>query len=72
MASVLRNPADVVNAALDRVGYKKNVGSLYDGSEQAAAALAIYGQTRDDTRSGSWGKNLDPYFPRQAGHNKRI
>lgn len=56
MALVLRNPADVVNAALDRIGYKKNVGSLYDGSEQAAAALAIYGQTRDDMlRNFDWG-----------------
>lgn len=56
MALVLVNPADVVNAALDRIGYKKNIGSLYDGSEQSAAALAIYGQTRDYLlREFDWG-----------------
>ncbi len=56
MANIYSNAADVVNAALDRIGYKKNIGSLYDGSEQAAAALAVYGQTRDDTlRNFEWG-----------------
>jgi hypothetical protein len=56
MALVFTNPADVVNAALDRVGYKKNIGNLYDGSPQAAAALAVYGQTRDELlRNFDWG-----------------
>ncbi len=56
MANSFSNAADVVNAALDRVGYKKNIGNLYDGSEQAIAALTIYGQTRDDLlRNFEWG-----------------
>lgn len=56
MALILSSAADVVNAALDRIGYKKNIGSLYDGSEQSQAALAVYGQTRDYIlRNFDWG-----------------
>lgn len=48
MASPISNPADVVNAALVRLGKPGNVGNLFDGSDVAAAALAVYGQTRDE------------------------
>lgn len=48
MALVLSSPADAVNAALVRIGYKLRVGSLYDGSTAAKKALDIYGQTRDE------------------------
>lgn len=47
MVVSVQNPADVVNNALRRIGYKLRVGSLYDGSEAANQALDIYGQTRD-------------------------
>jgi hypothetical protein len=49
MASTLaaQNPADVVNQALAKMGYKLRVGSLFDGSLAAKKALDIYAQTRD-------------------------
>ena len=35
MVASLVTPADVVNVALSRIGYKLSIGSLYDGSEAA-------------------------------------
>lgn len=56
MTNLLTNPAQIVNAALDGIGYKKRIGSLYDGSEASVKALDIYGQTRDAMlRSFDWG-----------------
>lgn len=56
MANVLNSPADVVNAALVRIGYALFIGNLYDGSKAAQKALSIYGQTRDDLlRGNDWG-----------------
>lgn len=56
MSNLLTTPGSIVNAALDRVGYKKHIGSLYDGSEASVKALAIYGQCRDDIlRDFDWG-----------------
>ncbi len=43
----LRNPADVANAALARMGFKLQVGSLLDGSDHAQKILNVYGQARD-------------------------
>jgi hypothetical protein len=43
----LKNPAEVANAALVRMGFKLRVGSLFDGSDHASSILDIYGQTRD-------------------------
>lgn len=52
----LSSPEDVVNAALVQIGFKKQVGSLYDGSMHSVLALQIFGQTRDDMlRGGNWG-----------------
>jgi hypothetical protein len=48
MASVVTSVSDVVNLALQRIGYAGRIGSIYDGSEAAKDALDIYGQTRDD------------------------
>ena len=48
MASSVNSPADAVNLALVRIGFKKRIGSLYDGSEAAIAALTVYAQTRDE------------------------
>lgn len=56
MTVSLRNPADVVNAALVAMGWRNQVGSLWDGSDAAKLALAVYGQTRDALLRGSdWG-----------------
>lgn len=53
--AALRNPADCVNAALTKIGWKTQVGSLYDGSAAAQLSLSIYGQTRDDLlKSSDW------------------
>lgn len=55
MALVITSPADVVNLALERIGYKLRVANLYDGSEAASVALDLYGQTRDRLlRDGEW------------------
>lgn len=55
MPTSLSSPADVVNAALARVGYKQFVGNLHDGSMASQVALQIYGQTRDDMlKGGDW------------------
>ena len=55
MVASLSSPADVVNDALRRIGYKLRVGRLDDGSEASGYALDIYGQTRDTMlRDGDW------------------
>lgn len=48
MAGTISDPADVINLALVRIGVKWLIGHIYDGSEPAQLALAIYGQTRDE------------------------
>lgn len=56
MVASVQNPADIINIALRRMGYKLRVGSLLDGSEAASQALDIYAQTRDELlRAGEWG-----------------
>jgi hypothetical protein len=51
----VKNAEDAVNFALGQIGYRLQIGSLYDGSRAAVAALAIYGQCRDDLmRAGNW------------------
>jgi hypothetical protein len=48
MTTSITSPADAVNLALTRFGYKgRRVGNLFDGSDAASTALDIYGQTRD-------------------------
>lgn len=55
MAFSVTSPADVANIALERIGYKKRIGSLLDGSEAASAILDIYAQTRDAVlRASDW------------------
>lgn len=55
MSAVLQSPADIINDALVRIGYKLRIASLQDGSEAASEALNIYGQTRDEMlRNGNW------------------
>lgn len=56
MVASINTPADVVNLALQRIGYKGRVGNLYDGSAAAKDALDIYAQTRDELlRQNDWG-----------------
>jgi hypothetical protein len=51
----IQSPADAVNGALVRIGYKLRVGSLTDGSAAAKKALDIYAQTRDELlRQNDW------------------
>lgn len=58
MPASVTSPADVVNLALQRIGYKGRVGNLYDGSAAANDALDIYAQTRDELmRQDGWGFN---------------
>jgi hypothetical protein len=55
MVASLQSPADIVNAALTRIGYHDRVGSLYEGSKAAKKSLDIYSQTRDEMlRTGNW------------------
>lgn len=52
-------PEDVVNQALVLLNYPRRIGSLYDGSGPAAAALELYGQVRDAAllrRKPDWAK----------------
>lgn len=37
----------IVNQALDRIGYPEYIGNIYDGTKQARAALNVYAQARD-------------------------
>jgi len=55
MPASVQSPADVLNLALVRIGYKNRVANLYDGSEAAQTALDIYAQTRDELlRQDDW------------------
>jgi hypothetical protein len=38
----------VVNQSLDLIGYKRHIGSIWDGSVAARAALNAYSETRDE------------------------
>jgi hypothetical protein len=52
---VATSVVEIVNLALRRVGYKIEVGSIYEGTVAARAALQSYGQTRDALlRSRDW------------------
>ena len=71
MTTSIQSPADAVNIALTRVGYKgRRVGNLYDGSAAAIVALDIYGQTRDamqrDNDYGFCERNISLTLLKQA------
>lgn len=38
----------LVNQALALIGYKKQIGNIYEGTAAATAALILWGQTRDE------------------------
>jgi hypothetical protein len=47
---------EVVNQALDRIGWTETVNNIYDGTRAARIALNLYVQTRDDLlREFDWG-----------------
>lgn len=67
MAAVITSPADVLNVALRKVGYRLRVSSLLDGSEAASFALDLYGQTRDHLlRTGKTGMQPWDFAQRQV------
>lgn len=55
-AAIFQSPEDCINDALVRIGYKRRIGSIYEGTEAAKIALDIYSQTRDQMlRDGDYG-----------------
>jgi hypothetical protein len=48
MVASVSSVVDLVNNSLKRIGYKKDVGTLFEGSEASKIALDVYGQTRDE------------------------
>lgn len=70
MASIIQNPADLVNLSMIKLGRNERIGSLYEGSKWAKAALSIYGQTRDALlRAGDYGfaeRNVNATLLKQA------
>ena len=46
---------DLVNMALDLIGYTRHIADIYEGSAASRVALAYYGQTRDELLvAGEW------------------
>lgn len=46
----------LVNQALSRIGFPEYIGSIFDGTTEARAALNVYAQTRDELlRANDWG-----------------
>lgn len=49
------NLTNLVNQALDAIGFGKHIGEMYEGSPAARVALEVYAQTRDELiQSGDW------------------
>lgn len=44
----MRTIESVCNNALDEIGYKRHIGSIWEGTLAARVALDIWGQTRDE------------------------
>jgi hypothetical protein len=56
MAASVQTVVDVANLGLARIGYKKRIGTVYDGSDAAKLILTVYAQTRDALLvDGNWG-----------------
>jgi hypothetical protein len=47
-SSDVMSPENLVNQALDKIGYPQSIASLYEGSRAAQVAVRIYSQTRDE------------------------
>lgn len=53
----------IVNNALDQIGYSRRIGSIYEGTPAARAALDLWAQTRDSllyTQEPHWAKKDAP------------
>lgn len=61
LTTSMRNAADIVNAALVRIGYDQDIGSLHEGSKAASLALDTYGEVRDELM-----RRLDPGFAQNS------
>jgi hypothetical protein len=46
--SSVSSVAEICNLALDRIGWPRSIGRIYDGTIEARVAIRAYGQTRDD------------------------
>lgn len=58
----------IVNQALDAIGYKRHVGSVWDGSPAARIALDIWAETRDEALAvRPWEFARNPYTLVDAG-----
>lgn len=56
MTTSVSSPEDCINNALTRIGYKRRIGSIWEGTEAARRSLDIYSQTRDELlRTMDWG-----------------
>ena len=51
MAATAPTVEDLVNQALNQIGYTRPIGDIYEGSAASRVALAYYGQTRDELLS---------------------
>jgi hypothetical protein len=55
MTTSITTPEGIINLALGRIKYPMRIGSIWEGSKAAKAALDIFGQTRDDLlRTNDW------------------
>lgn len=55
MVASVQTVVDVANLGLVRIGYKKRIGTVYDGSDAAKLILTVYAQTRDALLvDGNW------------------
>ncbi len=60
--SIYSDPADVCNAVLSELGYKRRIGDLGEGSPASKMFLDWYGQARDEELSrGMGGANPWPF-----------
>jgi hypothetical protein len=51
----LSSPEDICNLALREIGWPRPIGSIFEGSPAARAALDVYSETRDEViRTGIW------------------
>lgn len=48
MVAAVTSPEDLINNTLARIGFKRRLGSIWDGSDVAKKALDLYAQTRDE------------------------
>jgi len=56
MTSSVQSVENICNQALGKIGFKRRIGDIYEGSAHAKLCLDFYAQTRDELlRSNDWG-----------------